>query len=119
MKHASCIECEPTLYLTALDFDAGDDTRAYNFTYNENHEGFNPTIQYDLPGMGHSVDAKVETRILPPSDNGPHLLQFFDMEEGPGEWWSFTCINYRCDYQMQLNKPTDDFIRLWNKAKKL
>ena len=52
MKHDSYIECEPINYLTALDFDAGADARAYEFTYNEKHEGFNPTIEYELPGNG-------------------------------------------------------------------
>jgi hypothetical protein len=119
VKHASCIECEPILYLTALDFDAGDDARAYEFTYNEKHEGFRPRIEYELPGMGHTVEAKVETRILSPSVKGPHLLQYFDMEEQPDEWWAFTCLNYRCDYKMYLNKPPDDFKKLWEKAKRL
>ena len=119
VKHASCMECEPTIYLTALDFDAGNDARAYEFTYNEKHEGFNPTIEYELPGMGHTVDAKVETRILPPSATGPHLLQFFKMEEGPDEWWSFTCKDYKCDYQLYTNKAPAQFMKLWDKAKRL
>jgi len=116
VKHASCIECEPTIYLTAIDFDAD---RAYEFTYNEKHEGFYPTIEYELPGMGHTVDAKVETRILLPSDKGPHLLQFFDMKQGPNEWWVFTCKDYRCDYQLYKNTPPDDFKKLWDKARRL
>lgn len=65
VKHASCIECEPAIYLTALVFDAGNDARACEFAYNVKHEGFNPTIEYELPGMGHTVDAKVETLLLP------------------------------------------------------
>jgi hypothetical protein len=44
VKHASCIECEPAIYLTALVFDAGNDARAYEFAYNVKHERFNPTI---------------------------------------------------------------------------
>jgi hypothetical protein len=119
VKHASCIECEATIYLTALDFDAGSDVHPYEFTYNEKHKEFDPTIEYELPGMGHTVDAKVETRILPPSDEGPHLLQFFDMEEGPDEWWAFTCKDYKCDYQLYKNKPPDNFKKLWNRAKHL
>jgi hypothetical protein len=119
VRHASCIECEPTIYLTAIDFDAGTDARAYEFTYNEKHEGFNPTIEYELPGMGHTVDAKVETRILPPSDKGPHLLQFFDMKEGPDEWWAFTCKDYKCDYQLYKNAPPANFMKMWDKAKRL
>lgn len=119
VKHASCIECEPTIFLTALDFNAGSDVRAYEFTYNEKHEGFNPTMEYELPGMGHTVDAKVETRTLPPSNTGPHLLQFFDMEEGPDEWWAFTCKNYKCDYQLYENAAPGNFKKLWDKARRL
>ena len=119
VNHASCIECEPLVYLTPIDFDAGDDARPYEFTYNEKHEGFVPTIEYDLPGMGHTVDAKVETRILPPSAAGPHLLQFFDMEEGPDEWWAFTCKGYKCDFQLYKQTAPDKFKTLWEKAKRL
>lgn len=119
VKHASCVECEPTIFLTALDFTTASDVRAYEFTYNEKHEGFNPTIEYELPGMGHTVDAKVETRILPPSDTGPHLLQFFEMEEGPNEWWAFTCKDYKCDYELYKKSAPDSFKKLWGKAKRL
>ena len=114
VKHASCIECEPIIYLTAIDFEAGVDARAYEFTYDDKREGFGPTIEYKLPGMGHTVDAKVETRTLPPSDAGPHLLQFFDMAEGPAEWWVFTCKNYKCDYQLYKKQPPDNFKKLWD-----
>jgi hypothetical protein len=119
VKHASCIECEPTIYLTALDFTAASDVRAYEFTYNIKHEGFNPTIEYELPGMGHTVDAKVETRILPPSNSGPHLLQFFEMAEGPNEWWAFTCKDYKCDYELYTKVAPDNFKKQWDKAKRL
>jgi hypothetical protein len=119
VKHASCIECEPTIFLTALDFSASSDVRAYEFTYSEKHEGFNPTIEYELPGMGHTVDAKVETRILPSSDAGPHLLQFFDMEEGSDEWWAFTCKDYHCDFQLYKNTAPDSFKKLWDRANRL
>lgn len=119
VKHVSCIECEPTVYLTAIDFDASKiDARAYEFTYNEKHEGFDPTIEFELPGMGHTVDAKVETRSLPPSVEGPHLLQFYKMEEGegPDESWAFTCKNYKCDYQLYKGKMPSEFRKLWIKA---
>ncbi len=121
VKHVSCIECEPIVYLTAIDFDAANDARPFEFTYSEKHQGFSPTIEYELPGMGHTVEAKVETRLLPPSGKGPHLLQFFDMEEGegPDEWWAFTCKNYRCDYQIYTTRPSSEFLKLWQSAKPL
>ncbi|MGZ3239321.1 MAG: hypothetical protein ACXWIN_09785 [Burkholderiaceae bacterium] len=121
VKHVSCIECEPTVYLTAIDFDAGKDARAYEFTYNEKHEGFEPTIEFELPGMGHTVEAKVETRLLPPTKEGPHLLQFFKMAkgEGPDEGWVFTCKNYKCDFQLYKGKMPQKFNQLWNRASPL
>ncbi len=119
VKHASCIECEPTIFLTALDFDGGSDVRVYEFSYDEKHERYDSTIEYELPGMGHTVDAKVETRVLPPSETGPHLLQFFDMEEGPDEWWVFTCKDYKCDFQLYKSIAPNNFKQLWNKAKRL
>ncbi len=123
VEHVNCIECEPTTYLTAVDFDAeAVDAKAFEFTYAESHDAFEATIEYELPGMGHTIDAKVETRTLPPSVNGPHLLQSFVMEEGenrPNEWWAFTCQNFRCDYQMHTGKPSPEFRKLWNKARRL
>lgn len=116
VKHASCIECEPIIYLTAIDFEASSGAQFYEFSYSEKHDGFNPTIEYELPGMGHTVEATVETRLLPPSENGPHLLQFFDMAEGPDEWWMFTCKDYKCDYKMFKNEPSNDFKDFWKKA---
>ncbi len=119
VRHYSCMECEPLTYLTPVDFDAPNRSRAYEFTYSEGHQNFSPELEYELPGMGHTVDAAVQTRTLPPSKDGPHLLQFFDIQDQLDEWWSFTCSNYRCDYRMYLKKPPDDFSRLWNKAEKL
>jgi hypothetical protein len=119
VKHLSCIECEPIVYLTAIDFEASDDAHAYEFTYSEKHEGFDPIIEYGLPGMGHTVDAEVETRPLPPSESGPHLLQFFDVEGGPKEWWAFTCKEYKCDYQLYKNEAPPNFRSLWKKAKRI
>lgn len=123
VQHQNCIECEPSVYLTAIDFDGHpSDAKAFEFTYAESHDGFDPMIEYVLPGKGHSIDAKVETRTLPPSARGPHLLQSFKMERGqagPDEWWTFTCKAYRCDYQMYTGTPPPDFQKLWNKAKKL
>ena len=123
VEHVNCIECEPTTYLTAVDFDAeAADAKAFEFTYSESHDGFGPTIEYVLPGMGHTIDAKVETRTLPPSIEGPHLLQSFTMEEGetrPNEWWVFTCRNFRCDYRLYTGEPPPEFRKLWDKAKRL
>jgi hypothetical protein len=88
VEHVSCLECEPTTYLTAIDFVAPT-ANPFEFSSAEGHGDYGMTIEYALPGMGHTVDAAVETRILPPSSSGPHLLQSFRMEGGkvPDEWW--------------------------------
>jgi len=123
VKHVNCIACEPTTYLTAIDFDAEvADAKAFEFSYAKAHDGFDSTIEYALPGHGHTIDAKVETRSLPASAKGPHLLQSFTMEQGenrPDEWWTFTCKDFRCDYQMYAGQPPADFKKLWDKGRKL
>jgi len=121
VQHLSCFECEPTVYVTPMDFEAENDARPYEFTYTEKHDSFDPTIEYELPGMGHTVDAKVETRLLPPSTDGPHLLQHFHMLEPgrPDEWWTFTCKAYRCDYKLHKGSATSEFLRLWEQGKRL
>ena len=123
VEHVNCIECEPTTYLSAIDFDAeATDAKAFEFTYAKSHDGFDPTIEYALPGQGHTIDANVETRTLPPSIKGPHLLQSFTMKEGearPDEWWLFTCKDYRCDYQIYTGKPPPEFRKLWDRARRL
>jgi hypothetical protein len=120
VEHLSCLECEPTTYVTAIAFD-GPTARPFEFSYSEDHHDYGATVEYALPGMGHTVDAAVETRTLPPSSSGPHLLQSFRMEpgEGPDEWWSFTCKRYRCDYKLEKGAPSPDFQRVWNQAGKL
>jgi hypothetical protein len=121
VQHLSCFECEPTVYVTPMDFEADNDARPYEFTYSEKHDSFDPTLEYQLPAMGHTVDAKVETRLLPPSTDGPHVLQHFHMLEPgrPDEWWTFTCKGYRCDYKLHKGSATSDFLRVWGQAKKL
>jgi hypothetical protein len=121
VQHLSCFECEPTVYVTPMDFDADGDARPYEFTYSEKHDSFDPTLEYELPGMGHTVDADVETRLLPASTTGPHLLQHFHMLDSgrPDEWWTFTCKSYRCDYKLHKGKAPTEFLHLWTEAQKL
>jgi len=119
IKKYSCMECHPLVFLTPIDFDIRDTTRYYEFSYDRDHTNFQPNIEYFLPGAGHTVEASVETRILHPSDTGPHLLQFFDMEELPDEYWTFTCEDLRCDFKIDFNEPSEYFIKFWNIAKKL
>lgn len=120
VKHLSCIECEPWVYLTIVDFSRETATPV-KFTYAENHKDYADTIEYELPGMGHSVDAKVETRI-PKSDAGQlaDLIQTFRYtEEKKTEWWIFSCKNGQCDYRMFNGVLPQKYCSSWASADKL
>jgi hypothetical protein len=121
VKFLSCTECEPSVYLLAVNFGASKDGSPFEFTYSEDHKSWGPTLEYELPGMGHTVDAEVETRI--PSSIGPtapHLIQKFNIEAGKTiEWWVFTCTGLRCDYKMTTGQLPAEYKIYWDKAEKL
>jgi len=120
VKHLRCIECEPWVYLTIVDFSRETATPV-KFTYAEDHKDYDDTIEYELPGMGHSVDAKVETRI-PNSDAGrlADLIQTFRYtEEKKTEWWVFSCKNGQCDYRMFNGVLPLKYRSCWASADKL
>jgi hypothetical protein len=120
VKHLSCMECEPWVYSTIVDFSRETATPV-RFTYAEDHKGYDDTIEYDLPGMGHSVDARLETRI-PKSDAGQlaDLIQTFRYtEEKKIEWWVFSCNNGQCDYRMFNGALPQEYRSLWASADKL
>lgn len=120
VKHLSCIECEPWVYLTIVDFSKLPAGEAFQFTYSKDHSGFGYTIEYELPGMGHSIDAEVDSRIPAGiNESGPHLIQNFDIEGGGQEWWIFTCKDYKCDYEMYLDQLPQQYITLWENADEL
>lgn len=119
VKHQSCTACDPWIYQTVVDFYAGENGDVFRFTYSKDHQSFGPTLEYRLPGRGHSVDAEIETRTNLPSENGPHLIQFFDLEEGEDEWWVFTCKEMKCDFEMFLNELPSKFRKVWDNADKL
>jgi len=120
VKHLSCIECEPWVYLSIVDFSRETATPV-KFTYAEDHKDYDDTVEYALPGMGHSVDAKVETRI-PKSDAGQlaDLIQTFRYtEEKNTEWWVFSCKNGQCDYRMFNGALPEKYRSSWVSADKL
>ena len=120
VKHLSCIECEPWVYLTIVDFSRKTATPV-KFTYAEDHKEYDDTIEYELPAMGHSVDAKAETRI-PKTDAGQlaDLIQTFRYtEETKTEWWVFSCKNERCDYRMFNGSLPEKYRSSWASADKL
>jgi len=119
VEHQSCIECEPWIYLTPVELTKKGVVDAYQFTYSDDHKSFTSTIEYILPGMGHSVDAKVTTRIPEATKIGPHLMQRYDIEQGPKEWWIFTCKDMKCDYKLFLKKLPIQYEKQWNQGKQL
>jgi hypothetical protein len=121
VKHLSCIECEPWVYLSVLDFSQ-QSSRSLKFTYDLDHKDYDETIEYKLPGMGHSVDANVETRVPKKGDavSLPDLMQVFRYtEEKKVEWWMFSCERGQCDYQLFNGVLPEKYRRLWASADKL
>ena len=100
------------------DFLPRPNGAAFEFTYDGDHQTFKPRIEYVLPGMGHSVDAKVETRALPATAAGPHLMQQFRLEDGKAEWWVFRCEKFKCDYEMYDELP-GKYRQTWQRGRKL
>jgi len=118
IRHSSCTECHPWVYLTVVDLLARPNGAAFEFTYDDAHKSFKYEIEYVLPGMGHSVDAKVETRALPATPEGPHLMQRFRLDDGKTEWWVFRCQSLKCDYEMYEELPSK-YRQSWQRGKKV
>jgi hypothetical protein len=120
VKHLSCIECEPWVYLTIVDFSR-EAAIPVKFTYAEDHKDYDDTIEYEVPGMGHSIDAKVETRI-PKRDPGQlaDMIQAFRYtEEKKIEWWVFSCNNGQCVYHMFNGALPQKYRSSWASGDKL
>src|SRR5208283_1062531 len=120
VKHLSCIECEPWVYLSVLDFSQ-QSARSLKFTYDSDHKDYDETIEYELPGMGHSVEADVETRVPKSGDASvPDLIQTFRYkEEKKVEWWVFSCQGGQCDYQLFEGALPEKYRKSWTSADKL
>lgn len=119
-RQQSCTECEPWVFLFVVDFSADPDGTAFEFTYAVDHQTWDMDIEYRLPGMGHSIEATVDTRITARGGpDGPHLMQLFDLAEGADEWWLFRCSDRRCDYEMFENALPAEYVAMWEKALRL
>ncbi|HXC65535.1 MAG TPA: hypothetical protein VNZ67_14325 [bacterium] len=102
VEHVSCMECEPWVYLTfAYPNRSKMDFSPFLFSYSKDKQDGDINLEYDLPGMGSSIDANVETRI--PSDkseSAPTIIQNFRMidcgEKRKDEWWVFRCKDFKC-----------------------
>jgi hypothetical protein len=121
LRFLSCTECHAWVYVTVLDPLVPPVGAAFEFSYNGGvPDSWGPEIEYELPGMGHSIEAKVETRLPErPTALGPHLLQHFAVEDGEDEWWSFTCRDLRCSPDVVKGKPPQSFLAHWKRAKRL
>jgi hypothetical protein len=121
VKYQSCIECHPWLYMTIIDFMHTGTAAPYQFTYATDHMEFGNSFEYELPGMGHSVDADVETRVPKSSSTmTAHLIQHFKYRsEDKQEWWVFTCKDKKCDYEMHLKELPNKYRQTWNTSDKL
>jgi len=121
VKYQSCIECEPWVLMTVVDFASTGKPSTFQFTYATDHKEFGDSFEYVLPGMGHSIEADVETRLPKNVDaKSPHLFQLFKYrEEEKQEWWVFTCKDKKCDYEMYLKELPAKYRQTWNSAEKL
>jgi hypothetical protein len=107
------------VYLTAVDFLHPPSGAFFEFTYAKDHKEFSPRIEYVVPGMGHSVDADVETRI-PKGNAGQHLMQHFLLKDGEPEWWIFSCNrDLKCDYELHLGSLSSRYEAAWAEADRL
>jgi len=118
IRHSSCTGCHPWVYLTVVDFLPRPSGAAFEFTYDEDHKIFKYEIEYVLPGMGHSLDAKVETRALAATPAGPNLMQQFRLDDGKTEWWVFHCEKFKCDYEKYDELPRK-YRQAWERGKKV
>lgn len=114
IKFQSCTECCPWVYLVALDFINNSDGKAFEFTYNDDRSSWRPEIEYILPGKGHSIDAKVETKIPKIfSEGSPHLIQHFKIDGDGEEWWVFKCSDYKCDFEFYKKGLPTRYQKFW------
>lgn len=116
VRHQNCTECHASTYLTVADFFRDE---WFQFSYDEAHKIFAPRIEYGLAGKGHTVDADVETRVLPASAKGPHLMQQFRLDDGKVEWWVFSCADLKCDYELHLGALPARYRKAWEAGRKL
>lgn len=126
IQHQNCFECDPTKYLSVFYLDPQKhDFVPFKFVYDLNHKESDDTMEYDLPGMGHTIDADVECRI--PDEHGigkPCLIQHYIMlncdssKHDPDEWWIFKCQGFRCDHEMFHELP-EKYKNVWEHARSL
>jgi hypothetical protein len=120
VRHVGCAGCAASEYLTAVDFGAADRATAYEFASTPRHDAYATRLPYRPTGDA-GVSANLETRTLPASAGGPHVLQRF---EGPPpgrdvEWRVYTCQEYRCDYRVERGRGSPGLRQLWSRGRVL
>lgn len=121
----SCTMCEPFVYLVIADFGDSADGSVFELSYApealNDSESWSANVEYELPGMGHSIEADVETRVLEGAGPAnPQLMQYYHVKDGgPDEWWSFRCAGLRCAPEVLKGKPSEAFLTLWRRAKRI
>tara|TARA_B100001245_G_scaffold222153_1_gene194052 strand:+ start:488 stop:1648 length:1161 start_codon:yes stop_codon:yes gene_type:complete len=120
IKYESCMECHPWVYLQAIQFFSELPASIslknigvpLHFNYSFGEPSWSPRMEYELPGMGHSVEGSVETRI---ARTGPFsIIQKFTLSDGPKtEWWGFNCASFRCKTNLRKGDLPKDWIKGW------
>jgi len=122
VRHQNCLACHPWIFLTILDFSHCPTARPFQFTYDPAHKKFGDTVEYELPGWGHSVDAETISGVpTAHAANTPHLIQHFRyLHEDKHEWLIFTCKGLICDYEMHNKQRIPaKFRKLWESGETL
>ena len=119
IKYDSCMECHPWVYLQAIQFSAEKNIGVpLHFNYQLGEPYWSPRMEYELPGMGHSVGGTVETRV---TRTGPFsIIQKFSLyKDDKIEWWGFDCKSFRCKTDIRKNDLPKDWGNGWKTGKKI
>jgi len=134
VRYQSCTSCHFGLYLETVNFQMSETGAPFLFgAYRSDKQkqkdirSFRSSIEYTLPGRGHSVDAEVETKIINRSHpRNPSIIQKFTIlkeEElkptGEVEWWLFSCQELQCPSNPILGKLPVAYAKLWKQGQKL
>jgi hypothetical protein len=125
LRHQACIECEPYIELSVIDFgQPNHDFAFYEFQY-EDKSKWNTSLGLSFVGI-NATESK--TRIAAQNRFGVSAFQFFKTEDcemlsekvGPNEWWVFHCDNDgKCPGQLFKKTLPDKYQKDWEQASKI
>lgn len=124
IRSQSCTECHPWIYLAAFALEESrPELMQWKFSYSNEKKKMDyvSELEYELPGLGHSVEAKVETRVIEQSfGTEPRIVQrFYEMDDGGEEWWDFKCVADKCDSVVRKGELPGYLRAAWESGKKL